>query len=476
MSKSVAVIGSGYVGTVVAAALADLGRDVVVLETDAAKRRQLALGRPPFYEPGLKALVRHGVSTGRLRFTSNMAETLAESQVAFICVGSPVGPDGHADMSAVRTVAHDIGRNLIKPLVVVTKSTVPIGSGHWLASQVEDVYEGVDPVHELLAVVSCPEFLREGRAINDFLHPERIVLGSDRPAAIDAVIEVYRPILEQDFAGGDHTRRPVLVRTGLGTAEAVKYAANAFLATKISFINEISNICESVDADITDLSRAIGLDSRIGSSFLDAGAGWGGSCFGKDLSELISAATDHGHEPSLLRATVEVNRRQRRVVVDKLRRHLHTLQGRRICLLGLAFKPCTDDLRDAPALEIAAMLVRAGAIVAAHDPIVHEVPEIPELRVAADVLSAAKQADALVLLTEWAEFASLDLLRLASVMRGRLLVDGRNLLAPAAVTALGFVYEGIGRRTTAPPTVSAIVDESGESRPVRNLVRTGAWS
>jgi UDPglucose 6-dehydrogenase len=446
----VSVIGSGYVGTVVGACLAALGRQLTALETDRAKLSSLQKGHVPFYEPGLPELVRAGLEEGRLRFTGDVSGAMAASDVVFLCVGTPPGSDGHADMTQVVAAAEAIGRCLDRHHVLVTKSTVPIGSGQWLASMVEDALPPHVSVDQVLSVVSCPEFLREGNAIADFLHPDRVVLGSDDPRAIDVVAEVYRPILEQSFADGEAAgRRPALVRTTLATAETVKYASNAFLATKISFVNEIANICEMVGADVTEVATALGLDDRIGGRFLSAGAGWGGSCLGKDLGALVSTASDHGYRPQLLEAVLAVNERQRRLVVEKLRRHLKTLQGRRVGLLGLAFKPGTDDTRDAPAVDVAAWLSTAGALITAHDPMARGVPALPGLRLAGDPYQAAAKADAVVLMTEWPEYHNLDLDTLRAVMRGRLIVDARNALDPAAAVDAGFRYEGVGR--TVPP-------------------------
>lgn len=447
-NSRVAVIGSGYVGTVVAACLASLGRDVTVVESDREKRELLERGVCPFYEPGLSELLVQTVAAGTLHFTENIAVGLDRGEVIFLCVGTPSGADGHADMAAVRAVATAIGFSIHSPRVIVTKSTVPIGSGPWLASVIEDAYDGRIPIDDLVSIVSCPEFLREGRAIHDFLHPERILVGSDDDSATERVVEVLQPILEQSFRGGVRDERPALVRTGLLTAETVKYASNAFLATKISFINELATICDLVGADISGVATAIGLDSRIGAQFLDAGVGWGGSCFGKDLSELIQTAADYGHEAPLFKAAVSVNTRQRRSVVDKLKARLKTLQGKRICLLGLAFKPGTDDLRDAPAIEIAGALIAAGASVCAHDPIVTGVAELPELRIVGNPIDAARRADAIVLVTEWPEYRTLDFTVLRHVMRGALLIDGRNALDPVAMADHGFVYEGFGREST----------------------------
>jgi UDPglucose 6-dehydrogenase len=438
----VAVVGTGYVGTVVAACFSLIGRTVVGVEIDPAKLEQLRSGTAPFYEPGLDELLREQVASGRLTFTDDMGMALDGAEVVFLAVGTPTGKDGHPDMSFVAAAAKALGPHIRDGMALVTKSTVPIGSGAWLGSIIEESHETtVD-----FAVVSNPEFLREGTAIDDFLHPDRVVIGSKSREAIELVTEAYRPILDQTFRGGrPDTVRPNLVTTGLATAETIKYAANAFLATKISYINEISQICEKVGADVTEVAHAIGLDQRIGDKFLNAGVGWGGSCFGKDLDALAAIARDYGLSPEMLDAVREVNRRQRLHVVDKLQLHLKTLRGRRIALFGLAFKPGTDDLRDAPSIDIARRLVELGATVLGYDPIVKEVPGFPELRTTSDAFEAAERADAVVVVTEWPEFDEIDLERLAEVMRGDLFFDGRNAIDSTRVRAAGLRYEGIGR-------------------------------
>jgi nucleotide sugar dehydrogenase len=458
----VAVVGSGYVGTVVAACLAWLGRTVVAIDADPVRCVQLAAAQPPFHEPGLRELLAEATASDRLRFTTSIADGLADARVVFVCVGTPQGRDGRSDMTAMRAAALEIGHTLDHPLVLVTKSTVPIGSGHWLAAAIEDAAPAHTdrPVDELLSVVSCPEFLREGSAIADFLHPDRVVLGADDPAALELVQEVYRPVLEQCFPGGHENARPALVTTSLVTAETVKYAANAFLATKISYANEIASICELVGADVADVADAVGLDARIGRSFLGAGVGWGGSCFGKDLSELVSTAHDYGRTPSLLLAVQEVNERARAGVLDKLHSRLKMLRGRRVCLLGLAFKPDTDDLRDAPALDVARQLVRAGASVVAHDPVVRALPDDPDVAVVADPLEAAWRADAVVLMTEWDEYLHLDHAGMRQVMRGNVFVDGRNCLDPVVMRDLGFDYVDFGRAPAATADRTAMVKEA----------------
>ena len=444
-TQSIAVVGNGYVGTVVSACFAELGHHVIGLENDPTRLEALRSGQVPFYEPGLGERLQAGLSSGRLVFTDDVKEAMDHSDVVFLCVNTPSGPDGRADMHAVEVALRSIAETIERHHILVTKSTVPIGTAPWLATLVEDSLPEELLAEAAFSVVSNPEFLREGTAVNDFLHPDRVVLGSDDPAALETVASLYRPILDQSFPEGDPGHRPSLVRTSLATAETVKYASNAFLAAKISFINEIANISEMVGADVTEVALAMGLDPRIGSRFLEAGIGWGGSCFGKDLDALVATAEEHGYEPSLLRAVVSVNRRQRGTIVEKIRRELKGLRGRRIGLLGLAFKSGTDDLRDSPAIDVAHRLISEGAVVTAFDPMVKEVAGMPGLRIADDAFAVAVRAQALVVATDWPDFLSLDLPALLASMRGDLFVDGRNLFDPLAVIEAGFRYEGVGR-------------------------------
>jgi UDPglucose 6-dehydrogenase len=442
----ICVVGTGYVGTVVAACLSRVGHDVIGLESDEHKLRALQAGRAPFYEPDLAPLLDDEVSSGRLTFTSDPVIAMDRSDVVFLCVGTPEGESGRPDMRGAAAALRSIGGAMSHPHVLVTKSTVPIGTGNWLATQLEETLAQAEtPVP--FSVVSNPEFLREGSAVDDFLHPDRVVLGSDDPDALEAVIEVYRPILEQSFTTNRRrlSDRPRLLRTSLATAETIKYAANAFLATKISFMNELSGICTGVGADVVEVATGIGLDNRIGGAFLNAGLGWGGSCFGKDVAALIATARDHGCRTSILDAVVEVNEAQRGLIMEKLQQRLHTLMGRRIALLGLAFKPGTDDVRDAPSLDLARRLLAMGAVVRAHDPVVTAVPSLPDLHIDATPYEAAARADAVVLVTEWPEYVTLDAVNLADVMRGSLVVDGRNVLDRQELADAGLVVESIGR-------------------------------
>jgi nucleotide sugar dehydrogenase len=452
MGSRVAVIGSGYVGTVVAACLAHVGHDVVGVEVDKFKLRSLRDGTVPFHEPGLDELLTATLASGRLRFTDDFADAMDASDIVFICVGTPSTADGSPDLSATSAVARSIAENLRHYHVVVTKSTVPIGTGNWLRSVMERSAGADRAVQGMFGVVSNPEFLREGCAVDDFLFPDRVVLGSDDPLALEQVVELYQPILQRQVPGPDAEGDPVpLLQTDLITAELTKYACNAFLATKISFANEISRLCEYVGADVNGVTTAMGLDRRIGTQFLDAGIGWGGSCFGKDLAALRTTAQDYGYESRILGATMAVNDSQRQLVVDSLQRHLKTIRGARVALFGLAFKPGTDDLRDSPAVDIGRRLVRHGAFVTAHDPMVRELHHEPDIVVRSDPYAAAEGADALVVATDWPEFQALDLAELRSRMRGNLLFDGRNQFDPRTVAAFGFQYVGIGRGATRMP-------------------------
>ncbi len=439
----IAVVGSGYVGTVVAACLSRIGHRVRAIEVDPKRVASLRVAQVPFYEPGLEALLQGELDSDRLEFVTDFESGLAGADIIFLCVGTPAGANGDPDMQHVEAAAREIGRHAARGAVLVTKSTVPIGSGGWLTGLMAEFRPDVG--NGGISVVSNPEFLREGSAIEDFLFPARVVLGGADPSAIDKVATAYAPILEQTHGMGRSDLRPELVVTDIRTAETVKYAANAFLATKISFMNEVAHLADAVGADIVDVARAVGLDPRIGSQFLGAGVGWGGSCFGKDLSALAGTARRYGIEPAILEAVRAVNAGQIDVVVQKLQTHLGGLDGVKIGLFGLAFKPGTDDLRDAPSLKIAERLLAHGASVTAYDPVVHELVGSPDIAVAIDAYEAATGAHAVVLVTEWPELLDLDLERIAGVMAGGLLLDGRNALPSAGVRAAGLTYVGIGR-------------------------------
>jgi UDPglucose 6-dehydrogenase len=448
VQHDICVIGSGYVGTVVAGSLALIGHRVTAVEADPDKLEVLREGRAPFFEPGLDNVINDQAGRGNLEFTDDLAAAVDGSHVMFLCVGTPESPDGRPDMAALETVADSIGRVIDSNRILVTKSTVPVGSNAWVRTRVEEQV-AARGINVGVGIVANPEFLRVGTALRDYLHPDRVVLGSDNQDHIDTMVDVYRPIIDQAFPMGDPTGAPAnspgLITTSLATAETIKYAANSFLAAKISFINEIAQISDRVGADIDVVAKALGMDDRISPRFLRAGLGWGGSCFGKDLAALTSTALEHGFEPSLLRAVGTANEYQRGEVIRKLQRHLGSLRGKRIAILGLAFKPDTDDTRDAPALHIARRLIELGAAVSAHDPVVRSLPQVPAVKVADDPFTAAARADAVAVVTEWDDFRSLDMDRLAGVMAGALIVDGRNCLDPDLVARAGLTYEGIGR-------------------------------
>jgi UDPglucose 6-dehydrogenase len=430
----IGVIGTGYVGLVTAAGFAELGNEVWCIDIDAHKIQRLEQGEIPIYEPGLAELV--AKHRGRLHFSTDITEALEHARLLFVAVGTPPTYSGDADLSAVHAVVAAMPPSDRHALVM--KSTVPVGTGTAIKrSFVEQGKPG-------FRYVSCPEFLKEGSAIADFLHPDRVVVGDDGDWAGDAVVELYRPLLKVQH-GGDGSGE--LVRTDIASAEMVKLAANAFLATKISFINEIANVCEVTGANVTEVSKGIGLDDRIGPKFLQPGIGFGGSCFPKDVSALKQLAGNSGYHFQLLNAVIEVNELQKRRVIGKLHKHLGSLVGKRIALLGLAFKPNTDDMREASSLVLAARLQADGAKVSAYDPIAEE--EARDLMSGVDFadgpLDAVREADAVVLVTEWDEFRTLDWRDVAGVMSGTVLIDGRNALDPAAVRAAGLAYEGIGR-------------------------------
>jgi UDPglucose 6-dehydrogenase len=434
-SKTICVVGTGYVGLVTGACLAQLGNRVTCLDIVAEKIERLRVGELPIYEPGLEPLVEMNARAGRLRFTTSYAEALEGADFIFIAVNTPTVAGGAgADMAYVVSAARSIAEHLDHPAVIINKSTMPVGSG----DLVSDIVTEHLRLPELkAAVVSNPEFLREGAAVEDFMRPDRVVLGSTDRKAAQQVAELYLPL-----------RAPMVI-TDLYTAEMIKYASNAFLATKISFINEMARICERLGADVKEVAAGMGYDKRIGRAFLDAGLGYGGSCFPKDVKALAHMAAESGLHPQLLEAVMAINADQRHLVIDKLHEELGELAGRRIGILGLAFKDNTDDMRDAPSLDILGWLVKEGAQIHAFDPVAMEsarrVLADQPITYCASPYEAARDCDAVVILTEWKQFRDLNLLRLRDVMRAAVLVDGRNLFDPGEMARLGFRYRGIGR-------------------------------
>lgn len=456
----VCVIGTGYVGLVTGACLARIGHHVICVDNNEEKVKVMQAGQSPIYEPGLSEILRQSIDAGHIEFTTDLKAGVEHGDILFIAVGTPALPTGESDTRYVEAVARGIGSHLTGDYkVIVNKSTVPIGSGDWvkmivldgLADAKKQSGQAVDTSSlnskGLFDVVSNPEFLREGSAVYDTFNPDRIVLGGSDPNAIAKMQELYEPIVKRQFAD-DQSLPPVpVVVTDLSSAEMVKYAANAFLATKISFINEVANICDRVGADVVQVAKGIGLDSRIGSKFLQAGLGWGGSCFPKDVSALVHTATDYGHEATLLEAAISVNKRQRVIVIEKLQQTLKILKGKTVGLLGLTFKPDTDDMRDAPALTLIDELNRLGAKVKAYDPLLSQSGfshGLSNVSVETDVERLADHCDALVLVTDWQAFQSLDYQRMAELMTNPVMIDGRNFLDREKLESIGFQYVGIG--------------------------------
>jgi UDPglucose 6-dehydrogenase len=453
----VGVVGTGYVGLTTGASLAYVGHRVTCLDNNQERLASLREGMVPFYEPGLRELI--AKSAGRLRFVSSqrLTEIIPGSDALIVSVGTPQGGDGSADLSNVADVARAIGRALggskprELPLVVVNKSTVPVGSATYVSTLVGEGIDEAGGQGAEFRIASNPEFLREGSAVHDSLFPDRVVVGTDSKQALDVLRTLYSPIVEQSFPTEWDPRPKVsvpFVTTDLASAEMIKYASNAFLATKISFINEVANLCELVGADISEVAYGIGLDDRVGSRFLSAGLGWGGSCFPKDVAALRATAREYEHETPLLDATAAVNERQRRMVIHKLQRDLHSLKGRRVALLGLSFKPNTDDLRGAPSLAITGALTALGARVVGYDPVAGKAAAklAPDFQAVFDPYEALRGAHAAVVVTEWEEVRGLDPKKAASLMRDpKLIVDGRNALDAAASREAGLLYRGFGR-------------------------------
>ena len=461
----VCVIGTGYVGLVTGVCLSHIGHHVICVDNNEEKVKLLKSGQSPIYEPGLTELMKSSTAAGNLEFTSDIAAGVEHGEILFIAVGTPALPTGESDTRYVEAVARGIGANLNNGYkVIVNKSTVPIGSGDWVRMIALDgvaerqktlVTAGIggsqDVPEELMSnfdVVSNPEFLREGSAVYDTFNPDRIVLGSNSAKAIEMMQELYAPIVQREFAEDKSLPQVPMLVTDLNSAEMVKYASNAFLATKISFINEVANICDRVGADVTQVAEGIGLDSRIGSKFLQAGIGWGGSCFPKDVSALVHTAEDYGYDTQILKAVINVNQRQRLMAIEKLQQELKILKGKTVGLLGLTFKPDTDDMRDAPALILIEQLNRLGARVKAYDPIVSQTGishGLSGVIIETNPEMLADGCDALVLVTDWKEFQNIDFNKMSKLMNNPVVIDGRNFLDREKLENAGFRYLGIGR-------------------------------
>jgi UDPglucose 6-dehydrogenase len=434
---NICVVGTGYVGLVTGAVFADLGNDVICVDNDPRKIADLAAGRMPIYEPGLEEMVARNTADGRLAFGTDLTAAVRRSVIVFITVGTPPKPDGQADLSAVEDVARGIARAMERYIVVVNKSTVPVGTGELVREVIERHQTRAIPFD----VVSNPEFLREGSAIEDTLRPDRIVIGAPTQQVAMTLLELYAPL-----------ERPMII-TDVPSAEIIKYASNAFLSTKISFINAIANICELAGADVTQVMKGMGMDARIGAAFLSAGLGYGGSCFPKDTDSLVHTAAALGYDFAMLRAVVEVNRERAPRFVGLMTRVLGSLDGRTLAVLGLAFKPNTDDMREAKSIEVIEQVLKLGATVRAYDPVAMDVARgvLPaSVTYCESPYEAATGADAVALVTEWNEFKFLNLERLRGVMRRPVVFDGRNLWEPERMRRLGFEYHSVGRRPVVP--------------------------
>jgi UDPglucose 6-dehydrogenase len=436
---NICVVGSGYVGLVTGACLADFGMHVVGVDKDAAKVEALSAGKVPIYEPGLDTLVQKNMAEGRLRFSTDLPPAIEDAQAIFIAVGTPPKSDGSADLTFIREVAASVASHLNGYKVIVTKSTVPIGTGKMVEAIVREGAGGRHP----FAVVSNPEFLREGSAIEDFMHPDRVVIGSRDQRAIDLMLDVYSPLVAADVP---------FVITDVESAELIKYASNGFLATKISFINEVAELCEALGANVEVVSRGMGLDSRIGPKFLDPGPGFGGSCFPKDTRAVAQIARDQGLAFRIIEAVLDVNEATKARMVKKIRSALGSFTGRTVAVLGLSFKPNTDDIRESPALPIVQGLLDGGAAVRAFDPEAMAAcqPLFPGVAFCDNAYEAARGSDALVICTEWNQFRKLEMDRLHAMLRRPLVIDLRNLYEPEKMAAANFEYISIGRPVARP--------------------------
>ncbi len=430
----IAVIGTGYVGLVSGACFAEFGVDVTCVDVDASKIEKLNNGIIPIYEPGLEKVVAKNVAAGRLHFTTDIKSAVEGALVVFLAVGTPPQPDGTPDMSYYRQAAKDVAESMNGYKVLVTKSTVPVGTGKWLRDFVAENLK----VETDFGVASNPEFLREGAAIEDFMRPDRVVIGSNEDKAIDVMKDLYRPLFLIET--------PIVI-TSLEAAELIKYAANAFLATKITFINEVANLCDAIGCDVHDVARGMGMDKRIGRKFLHPGPGYGGSCFPKDTRALTTVADQFGVETRIVDAVIEANERQRDAMIPKIEKLVGCLSGKQIAVLGLSFKPETDDMRESPAIDIIAQMIKLGASVKAYDPVAMEESRhfIEGIEYAADEYDAISGADAMIIVTEWNQFRALDLERVKQLLKSPKIADLRNIYEPKDMRELGFEYVGVGR-------------------------------
>lgn len=431
----ISIVGAGYVGLVSGVCLSSFGHDVTCIDNSSEKIDMLNSGKVPIYESGLEELMAENVALGRLHFTSDLPASVSNADAIFIAVGTPSrNGDGHADLQYVNAVVADVAKALNGYTVIITKSTVPVGTG----DEIERIVQQANPDADF-SVVSNPEFLREGAAIRDFLEPDRVLIGAEDPRAIEVMQDIYKPL--------DPDLHPLVI-TSRRTAELTKYAANAFLAVKLAYINEIADLCEQVGADVQHVSLGIGLDSRIGKKFLNAGPGYGGSCFPKDTLALLRTAQDHDSPIRVIETIVGINETRKRAMARKIERAIgDELRGKTIGILGLTFKPNTDDIRESPALTIIQALLDKGAIVKAHDPAGMDAARcaMPEIEYSESIQATARDSDALVIITDWDDFKSLDFEDLREVMKSPVLVDLRNLYNPAQVRELGFTYHSVGR-------------------------------
>jgi len=453
----ITIIGAGYVGLVTGTCLADFGLQVTCVDQDEQKINILNSGGVPIYEPNLAPLIEKNISAGRLTFTADLEDAVRKSKVIFIAVGTPSNRDGSANLKQIETVAQQIARHLNEYKVIVNKSTVPVGTAAKIRHIIEEHQSKTDKntpssviarseatkqsLQEPIPfdVVSNPEFLREGSAVYDFTHPDKIVIGTTSDKALKIIQEIYRPLYLIDTP---------FVITNPETAELIKYACNAFLATKITFINEIANLCEKVGADVHQIAKAMGLDGRISPKFLHPGPGYGGSCFPKDTEALYQFATTCGYDFKLLKGVISANKRQRELMVEKIKHHIGDLKGKTIAILGLAFKQNTDDIRKSPAIDIIQLLLKEGANIRCFDPLAMDNAKkiLPNLTYCQDEYETAKDSDALVIVTEWNQFRNLDLLKIRGLLKTPILIDLRNLYEPNKVKELGFIYKGVGRK------------------------------